>query len=56
MGPGPYYILYTSDCNFIVDGEDSSVIAGEHGQHWGGGGGGALAMVGMVGDRVEWGK
>ncbi len=37
VGPCPYYTLQDADHDAVVDGEDDSAIAGEQGQHWGGG-------------------
>jgi hypothetical protein len=41
VGPCPHCTLQDAgnmqdaDCNVVVDGEDNSMLAGEHGQHWG---------------------
>ncbi len=35
VGPCPHCTLHDADCDIAVDGEDASVMAGEHGQHWG---------------------
>jgi hypothetical protein len=35
VAPCPYYTLQDAVCNIVVDEEDDSVMAGEHGQHLG---------------------
>jgi hypothetical protein len=49
VGPCPHCTLQDADQNVVVDREDDSVMAGEHGQHWGRG----ERSFGHVDDKVE---
>jgi hypothetical protein len=35
VGPCPHCTLQDADCDVIADGDNNSMMAGEHGQHWG---------------------